>query len=226
MGTVHSLRYLLLLVFSLTVFTFVSAQQGFVCDTETPCKVGCCSNSGSCGFGPDWCGAGNCIGTCNATAECGQYAAEKDSECPLNVCCSQWGFCGTTTEFCATGNSDPKKNCQSNCKQPDRKKCPSTWRQRRIAYYESWAATRDCDVFRPEDIPVKALTHINIAFGGIGSDNKVTIDNSAIISRVVKLKRRNPALQIFLSIGGWTFSDPGRSCPDLQPCSWLICLLF
>lgn len=212
MGISRSLEYCLVILFCFSLTTFVSSQQGFSCTSDDPCKVGCCSRSGSCGFGPDWCAPENCVGTCNATAECGQYAKEPDLECPLNVCCSRWGFCGTTEEFCQT-SSNKNESCQSNCEKPVREKCASSWRKRRIAYYESWAETRECDSFRPEDIPVKALTHINIAFGGIGSDHKITIDNSGIISRVVKLKLRNPALQVILSLGGWTFSDPGKKSP-------------
>lgn len=188
------------------VLSFVIAQQDAVCDTETPCKVGCCSKSGSCGFGPDWCGEGNCTSNCKAEAECGKYGGGK--ECPLNVCCSRWGFCGTTDEFCEK-TDDKETSCQSNCGQPSRQKCSSKrWKERRIAYYETWADDRECDSFRPESIPVKALTHLNIAFGGI-QDSRVTIESSDMISRIVKLKRRNRSLQVFLAIGGWAFSDPG-----------------
>ncbi|EFR03335.1 chitinase A1 [Nannizzia gypsea CBS 118893] len=190
-----------------SLLSIVFGQQGFDCDTENPCKVGCCSKSGSCGFGPDWCSPENCIGTCDAVAECGKYAAIPDSECPLNVCCSQWGFCGTTEEFCQV-SSAPGKGCQSNCGKPDRKKCSANWTKRRIAYYETWADTRECDPFRPEDIPVKALTHLNIAFGGI-KDSKISIDDSEMISRIVNLKRRNRSLKVFIAVGGWAFSDPG-----------------
>lgn len=186
---------------------FVISQQDATCDSEHPCKVGCCSKEGSCGFGDDWCSDENCISNCDAVAECGEFGGGK--ECPLKVCCSRWGFCGSTEEFC-TKTDDPETSCQSNCGQPEREKCSSTWMQRRIAYYETWADTRACDSFRPEDIPVKALTHLNIAFGGI-KDSRVTIDNSEMISRIVKLKRRNRSLKVFIAIGGWAFSDPGTS---------------
>lgn len=201
--------FLLLLPF----LSLVLGQQDATCDTEHPCEVGCCSMSGSCGFGPDWCAEENCISNCDAVAECGEY--NEDKECPLNVCCSRWGFCGTTEEFCKK-TDDEKTSCQSNCGQPDRKTCDSSWETRRIAYYETWADSRECDVFRPEDIPVKALTHLNIAFGGI-EDSEVTIDSSEMISRIVKLKRRNRSLKVFIAIGGWAFSDPGISyCPPLK----------
>ncbi|USP75586.1 hypothetical protein yc1106_02860 [Curvularia clavata] len=69
--------------------------------------------------------------------------------------------------------------------------------------------TRTCDSFRPEDIPVHALTHINFAFGGIDDKNQVTVDAEGVLTRLVKMKRRNPALQVILAIGGWAFNDPG-----------------
>ncbi|KAL4860892.1 hypothetical protein BDV12DRAFT_204588 [Aspergillus spectabilis] len=185
----------------------VVAQQDATCSTEHSCRVGCCSKSGSCGFGPDWCDEDNCLSNCDAVAECGEYGGGK--ECPLNVCCSRWGFCGTTEEFCAETN-DPDTTCQSNCGQPERETCANsgTWIQRRIAYYETWAETRYCDKFRPEDIPVKALTHLNIAFAGIES-SMLAIEDSEMIRRIVKLKRRNRSLQVFIAVGGWAFSDPG-----------------
>lgn len=55
---------------------------------------------------------------------------------------------------------------------------------------------------------MKALTHLNIAFAGI-EDSEVTIDSSEMISRIVKLKRRNRSLKVFIAVGGWAFSDPG-----------------
>ncbi|KAL2829474.1 hypothetical protein BDW59DRAFT_178440 [Aspergillus cavernicola] len=122
---------------------------------------------------------------------------------------NRWGFCGTTEEFCKE-TDDEETSCQSNCGQPERQTCSSGWEQRRIAYYETWADTRECDAFRPEDIPVKALTHLNIAFGGI-QDSRVTIESSEMVSRIVKLKRRNRSLKVFIAIGGWAFSDPGST---------------
>lgn len=69
-----------------TLVTDVSAQQNAPCDIDHPCKVGCCSSSGQCGFTEDHCGVG-CVSNCNATAECGQYALEDAFDCPINVCC-------------------------------------------------------------------------------------------------------------------------------------------
>jgi hypothetical protein len=101
-----------------------------------------------------------------------------------NVCCSQWGFCGTTTvgippfsplkatdadrgcraiqDFCENG-------CQSNCGQPSR---PGTGggdvRNTIIGYYEGWRADgHPCGTMNPSQIPVDALTGLNVAFAYI-----------------------------------------------------------
>jgi hypothetical protein len=72
----------------------------YTCGKDRPCSNGaCCGSSGNCGYAPAYCGEG-CISNCNATAECGQYAATPGKTCPLNACCSEHGFCGTT-EVCA-----------------------------------------------------------------------------------------------------------------------------
>jgi GH18 family chitinase len=84
------------------------------------------------------------------------------------------------------------------------------WRKRRIAYYETWAETRPCDTFRAEEIPIKTLTHVNIAFAGI-KDSMVDIQDSIMVRRIIRLKGHNPSAQVFIAVGGWAFSDPGRS---------------
>ncbi len=50
--------------------------------------VGCCSSTGVCGFTPQHCGTG-CQNNCNATSECGAYAAKGHFDCPINICCRQ-----------------------------------------------------------------------------------------------------------------------------------------
>jgi chitinase len=78
--------------------TSISGQDGYTCGPGNPCSNGaCCGESGWCGYGPTYCGDG-CQSNCNATADCGQYAATSGQTCPLNVCCSEYGFCGTTSE--------------------------------------------------------------------------------------------------------------------------------
>jgi hypothetical protein len=83
-------------------------RRDYTCDASTPCSNGAyCGETGNCGYGPTYCGAG-CTSNCDATAECGEYAATSGTTCPLNTCCSQYGFCGTTEDYCS-------ENCQSNC---------------------------------------------------------------------------------------------------------------
>ena len=80
------LLLVLLFVGFLSSAVNVSAQDPSTCSVDRPCKVGCCSKDGQCGFTPDHCGDG-CMSNCNATAECGQYAPEEFHDCPINVCC-------------------------------------------------------------------------------------------------------------------------------------------
>lgn len=82
---------LIILVLLVIVVQLTSAQQDATCDGLEPCKSGCCSSAGKCGFGDAFCGDG-CQGTCNATAECGRYAPEANFDCPLNVCCRSVEF--------------------------------------------------------------------------------------------------------------------------------------
>lgn len=71
-----------------------TGTESYTCGPGSPCSNGaCCGSSGWCGYGPTYCGDG-CQSDCDATAECGEYAATAGTTCPLNVCCSQYGFCG------------------------------------------------------------------------------------------------------------------------------------
>lgn len=50
----------------------VDSQTSGTCSDTSDCVSGCCSIYGSCGFGPTFCGEGNCTSTCDAVAECGR----------------------------------------------------------------------------------------------------------------------------------------------------------
>ncbi|KAJ7155586.1 hypothetical protein C8R46DRAFT_1196404 [Mycena filopes] len=179
------------------------------CTPNIPCSNGACCNGGTgfCGFGDKFCGAAVCTSNCNAKAECGVDAPPQNTTCPLNVCCSQFGFCGTSTDFCGDG-------CQSNCGAPNMPSCGTsqgTALKRRIGYYGAWASSRACMSYTPEKISAETLTHINFAFALISSSFNVvemTNGDSGLWKRTTALKSRNPTLQVFLSIGGWTFNDP------------------
>ncbi len=64
-----------------------------------------------------------------------------------------------------------------------------------VAYVTSWST---------ENVDPLVMTHINYAFGGVGSDHRsVYADNTARLQQMVALKQKNPALKVLLSVGGW-----------------------
>ncbi|KAI6080959.1 hypothetical protein F4821DRAFT_265394 [Hypoxylon rubiginosum] len=146
-------------------------------------------------------------GTCNATAECGEYALPENFDCPLNVCCSKHGFCGYTPEFC----NDECQN-EGGCPDVPRPKCGANTdamaAEVRIAYYGAWSASRSCDALQPENIPAGVLTHINVAFEYVTDDHEITEESGAVVGRVSRLKNIYPGLRVNIALGGWTFNDP------------------
>jgi len=82
---------------------------------------------------------------------------------------------------------------------------------RYIGYYESWANTRACDKVAPEDLNLDGLTHVNFAFVFFDPVNFdiVPMDKNAgaLLSRFTALKERKPGLQVWVSVGGWSFND-------------------
>jgi len=86
--------------------TTLHARDEYDCDADNPCGNGaCCGGSGYCGYGPTYCGT-DCVSNCDAVAECGKYAKNPGTTCPLNTCCSEFGFCGTTSDFCKSTNTE------------------------------------------------------------------------------------------------------------------------
>lgn len=67
----------------------------------------------------------------------------------------------------------------------------------------------------PENIPVGGYTHINFAFLYIDPDlytiTPMAADQQDLYSRVVAMKKRNKDLEVWISIGGWDFNDPGST---------------
>ncbi|RMY88306.1 hypothetical protein D0864_06671, partial [Hortaea werneckii] len=187
------------------------ARDEYQCDANKPCGNGaCCGGSGYCGYGPTYCGT-DCVSDCDAVAECGKYAKVPGTTCPLNTCCSEFGFCGTTSDFCKAG-------CQSNCilepKPPGSKTSGSMLESRVIGYYEAWSARKSCHKVKPTDLPLDALTQVNFAFAYIDPKTYriVTMDAqtpSSLFKDTANLKSIKPSLEVFVSVGGWTFSDDG-----------------
>ncbi|KAF3055152.1 Killer toxin subunits alpha/beta [Daldinia childiae] len=166
---------------------------------------------GYCGYGPKYCGNG-CSSNCDAHAECGQYSEPPNQECPLNACCSQFGFCGTTKDFC-------NDKCQSNCVEhpkPPGVGGPRMTLSKVIGYWEAWNDRSTCHPGKATDLPIDALTHVNYAFAYLDpqSFKITTMDAATPVSTfqdLADLKLLNPNLEIFVSIGGWTFSDNGTA---------------
>ncbi|KAK5655843.1 hypothetical protein OQA88_5382 [Cercophora sp. LCS_1] len=156
----------------------VAAQQDSTCSPARPCAQGCCSKNGQCGFTDAHCKDG-CISNCDATAECGQYAKPENRDCPINTCCSQHGYCGTTSGFCGTGCQPNSKG--GGCGSPARPQCSintdALSYNRRIAYYELFTRTKNCNRKEPGELPLGPLTHVNLAFVNFGEDFKLIDDN-------------------------------------------------
>jgi chitinase len=91
-----------------------------------------------------------------------------------------------------------------------------------IGYYADWTAAR----YPLADIPAGKLTHVNYAFGKIGSDSRLTWNAGAALEQIYPgdcsdpgcphglfnqisvLKKKHPHLKFIMSVGGWTDSGP------------------
>ncbi|ETS76426.1 hypothetical protein PFICI_11813 [Pestalotiopsis fici W106-1] len=103
--------------------------------------------------------------------------------------------------------------CQSNCPQP-----PSTGLSNGnvtsivIGYYESWAPYHqgNCPKRPPSWIKTDSISHLNVAFGYIQPETyEIAPDLSSdeIMDQIIHLKEDAPGLKIYISLGGWTYSD-------------------
>lgn len=66
----------------------------------------------------------------------------------------------------------------------------------------------------PEEVPIGAYTHINFAFAFIDpvsfkvapmQENQVKL-----YKRTTALKKANPGMEVWISIGGWSMNDPDQ----------------
>lgn len=192
------------------------------CNAATPCANGaCCGANNLCGYSAAFCGTG-CQHNCDAKSECGPYAPANAQHCPLSVCCSEFGFCGSTSEFCTwTNAADPLyASCDTKyggCGDVDRPSCgkgSASVKGRTIGYYESWANTRTCQAVAPEDLNLAGFTHINFAFAFFDPNTfqiaSMDTNDHSLYSRFTGLKSEAAGLQTWISVGGWSFTDPGE----------------
>ncbi|KAL8831397.1 MAG: hypothetical protein Q9170_005311 [Blastenia crenularia] len=80
-------------------------------------------------------------------------------------------------------------------------------------YYESWAATRKCQSVTPEDLNLSGYSHVNFAFAFFDPSSfqiaPMDSNSAGLYSRFTALKNKYGGLQTWISVGGWSFTDPG-----------------
>ncbi|KAI9798404.1 MAG: hypothetical protein M1833_004798 [Piccolia ochrophora] len=191
------------------------------CGANQPCEDdSCCSAKGTCGYEEANCGAG-CVSNCEATAMCGKRSEGGAVKCGLNICCSYYGWCGVGEQHCV--NAAPPKYkkapCQAGfglCEVVPPPVCGqgsgSASGGRKIGYYQaSNVRDRACNRITPSQINTAGLTHLFYAFANIDpSTFQVAPSDPAdtiIYREVTALK--TPAMQTWIAIGGFDFSNEG-----------------
>ncbi|KAL4900084.1 hypothetical protein BDW74DRAFT_171029 [Aspergillus multicolor] len=118
----------------------------------------------------------------------------------------------TLTCLCGMRRYDCQSNCDLHPEPPSGSAGKSVLENKVIGYYESWSARKDCHKVSPTDLPLDALTHINFAFAYIEPDTYkvVTMDKAtpaSLFEDTTSVKAIKEQIKIYVSIGGWTFSD-------------------
>ncbi|TPX43267.1 hypothetical protein SeLEV6574_g05159 [Synchytrium endobioticum] len=85
---------------------------------------------------------------------------------------------------------------------------------KKVGYVASWAVERASPCkYNIDSIDAYSYTHLIFAFVTIDKQTwapKFISDaDASVLSSMVNLKSKNPGLKIFLSVGGWSFNDPG-----------------
>jgi chitinase len=66
---------------------------------------------------------------------------------------------------------------------------------------------------QPENIPVDSYTHLNFAFAHVDPTTYTIVPmagtQTSLYSRFTALKKQKPGLKTWISIGGWSFNNPG-----------------
>ncbi|PNH64228.1 hypothetical protein VD0001_g8902 [Verticillium dahliae] len=194
-------------------------RQALRCD-DGPCIDGsCCSKEKICGYGPSYCGAGNCTSQCDATAMCGEYSENAEMPCGMKLCCSAMGWCGTRDIYCH--NADPVHNtlpCQAgygSCSITPSPSCAQgsgSSSKRKVGYYQSWnVRDRRCNKVSPSQLDTTGYTHLFYSFAFIDPKTfRITpahSDDDSMMREFTKLSQ-DGKLQTWIAIGGFDFSNP------------------
>jgi chitinase len=91
------------------------------------------------------------------------------------------------------------------------RRCPSLTS---TSYWAGWSlTTRSCAKRTIDDVPVGSLTHLNLAFAYIEPETFEIVPmprtSDDIFSQMTNLKQKAPGLKVWISLGGWTYSDNG-----------------
>ncbi|OGM50923.1 hypothetical protein ABOM_000717 [Aspergillus bombycis] len=178
-------------------------RRDYSCSASNPCSNGaCCGATGICGYGPTYCGTG-CISQCDAKAECGKYAQNPGETCPLNTCCSEFGFVSDTSgshwslEKDLRVIRDVKATASSILSHQEAK--PQHMIQHTTAHYMN-------------------SVYFAFAFVDPSSYEVVAMDSStpeSLFKETTNIKSIKEDISVFVSIGGWTFSDNGTATQPL-----------
>ncbi len=75
----------------------------------------------------------------------------------------------------------------------------------------------------PNQIPLGVYTHLNYAFVSIDPATFRIVDmdsfTGSLYSQITALKLKDPNLEIWVSVGGWSFNDPGSTATTFSTLS-------
>ncbi|OBT76329.1 hypothetical protein VF21_03328 [Pseudogymnoascus sp. 05NY08] len=123
-------------------------------------------------------------------------------------------FCGESDDFCGTGCQKGFGGC-GNVTRPSCSKTGSSVNKRTIGYYESWSNTRLCEAISPQDLNLDGFTHVNFAFAFFDPSTflitPMDANAASLYNQFTDLKGTYSGLETWISVGGWSFTDPGTT---------------
>ncbi|KAE8131505.1 hypothetical protein BDV38DRAFT_290072 [Aspergillus pseudotamarii] len=151
------------------------------CSTDVPCEIGCCGRNNVCGLGPDYCAEDKCISNCGAKAECNPgHWADKY----VNATTCPLNVCCSDFGFCGT----TEEFCGNK------------------------TVTRPS--YDPRSYPTGCLLAYLLRFVSIDPDTFEVIPavqgDKQLYPQLEALQARDLGQELWLSIGGWDFSDDGQ----------------